>query len=76
MVGAIFDPRLRRPHAPAHHLQYCLYHGLDVREAIMKRPWLNRFLVAILKGEARYLSRPHRRLPFGHTIMCLGIKPL
>ena len=62
--------------APAHHLQYCLYQGLDVREAIMKRTWLNRFLVAILKGEVRYLSRPHRRLPYGHTIMCLEIKPL
>ena len=42
----------------------------------MRRQWLNLFLVAILKGEARYLSRPHRRLPFGHPIMCLGIKPL
>ncbi len=42
----------------------------------MRRQWLNLFLVAILKGEARHVSRPHRRLPFGHAIMCLGIKPL
>lgn len=73
---AVVRERLRRRRhssSPSHDHQ--LYQGLGVRETILKRPWLNRLLTWILMAEAAYLSRPGRRLPFGHTIVCLGIKP-
>ena len=44
-------------------------------DRVMNRPWLNRMLLRTLAGEARYLSRPHRRLPFGHPIVRAALKP-
>jgi SAM-dependent methyltransferase len=64
----------RREKSPAAH-DHGLYRGLAVRDTAVRRPWLNRLLLSILAGEARYLAVPHRRLRFGHTIMCVGVKP-
>lgn len=65
--------RRRRRSADVEHHRGA-YQGLGVRESVMKRRWLNWLLVWILTREAQYLSRPGRRLPFGHTIVCLGLK--
>ncbi len=57
------------------HRRGTVYEGLAIREKIMKRRWLNQLLLLNLACEARYLSRPNRRLPFGHTIVCLALRP-
>lgn len=36
----------------------------------------NRLLLWVLKGEARWLSRPNRRLPFGHSLYAVARRPL
>lgn len=56
-----------------HHGTLCK--GLDIREDILNRRWLNRLLLFVLVREAQYLSRSNRSLPFGHTIVCLALKP-
>jgi len=63
----------RTEKSPAAH-DHGLYRGLAVRDTAVRRPWLNRLLLGILAGEARYLAAPHRRLRFGHTILCVGVK--
>lgn len=50
--------------------------GLPLRApASRSRVWLDAVLRTLLAGEARYLSGPGRRLPFGHTTFCVGVKP-
>jgi ubiquinone/menaquinone biosynthesis C-methylase UbiE len=67
--------QLQRLHSSGHdHRHGTVYEGLGIREEIMKRRWLNRLLLSNLACEARYLSRPNRCLPFGHTIVCLALK--
>ena len=77
-VYATFKSRLRPPRHSGHHAHghesTSAYQGLGVRENIANRPLLNRALTWILSQEARYLARPGRRLPFGHTIVCLAVK--
>jgi ubiquinone/menaquinone biosynthesis C-methylase UbiE len=68
--------RLQRLRSSSHgHHHGTVYEGLGIREGIMKRRWLNRLLLSNLACEARYLSRSNRCLPFGHTIVCLALKP-
>jgi ubiquinone/menaquinone biosynthesis C-methylase UbiE len=57
-----------------HHPQP-LYEGLNVRDTAACHPVLNRLLLGILKIEARYLSTPGRSLAFGHSTLCVGVKP-
>jgi SAM-dependent methyltransferase len=52
-----------------------LYDGLDVRDTGSRQPWLNRILLWILKLEATFLLTPDRKVVFGHSIFCLGMKP-
>jgi len=52
-----------------------LYRGLTIGGAALKRPWLNRLLLAMLIAEARYLAGSGR-LPFGHSIMCVAVRPI
>ncbi|HHT9119331.1 MAG TPA: class I SAM-dependent methyltransferase [Candidatus Hypogeohydataceae bacterium YC41] len=54
-----------------HHL----YEGLRIQDTASQHFWLNQFLLLVLKVEAFYLSAPHRRLVFGHSTFCLGLKP-
>jgi len=74
-LHASLKSRLRHVRSPGHdHRHGTVYEGLGIREGIMKRRWLNRLLLSNLACEARYLSRPNRCLPFGHTIVCLALK--
>lgn len=57
------------------HHHGTLYEGLGIREDILNRRWFNRLLLLVLVCEAQYLSRSNRSLPFGHTIVCLALKP-
>jgi ubiquinone/menaquinone biosynthesis C-methylase UbiE len=59
-----------------HPHQRRLYEGLRIRDTASQRAWLHRLLLWIMKAEARYLSAPNRCLAFGHSIFCLGVKPL
>ncbi len=52
------------------------YEGLGVRQIASRRFWLNQLLLSILKAEASYLSVSNRRLGFGHSTFCLGLRPL
>jgi ubiquinone/menaquinone biosynthesis C-methylase UbiE len=75
-LHASLKSRLRHVRSPAHgHHHGTVYEGLGIREGVMKRRWLNRLLLLNLACEARYLSRSNRCLPFGHTIVCLALKP-
>lgn len=49
------------------------YQGLGIQPPPFK--WLNPILYQLLKMEAKYLSSPRRRLPFGHTTVCFAKKP-
>ncbi len=51
-----------------------LYEGLPGGDSGYRPAWLNGLLFGILKAEAFYLSKAGRRLSFGHTTYCLGIK--
>lgn len=75
-LHASFTGRLRGPvrRGGDHGHGHRGHPGLP-REAVMNRRWLNRLLTWILIGEARYLGRVGRSLPFGHTIVCLAVKP-
>jgi hypothetical protein len=57
------------------HQNRSLYEGLVIRDTGSQHLWLNLFLLWILKAEAAYLSAPDRKLVFGHSTFCLGIKP-
>lgn len=65
---------LRFQHQDPH--QHRLYEGLRIRDTASQRAWLHRLLLWIMKAEAWYLATPNRRLAFGHSIFCLGVKPL
>jgi len=52
-----------------------LYDGLPLRPAGRLPRWLNELLFVLMRAEARYLSAPGRRLPFGHTTFCVGRRP-
>lgn len=58
-----------------HHQGHRLYEGLSVGGGEFRRAWLNRILIWIMKGEARYLSAPGRALAFGHSTLCVAAKP-
>lgn len=47
-------------------------HGLRVRPYAPALGWLDRALGAVLAAEARYLARPGRSLPFGHTTIAVA----
>jgi len=49
------------------------YQGLGIQMPPWR--WLNRLLYFVLRGEAKYLSRRQRSLPFGHTTICFAKKP-
>jgi ubiquinone/menaquinone biosynthesis C-methylase UbiE len=49
------------------------YTGLSIK--VPASAWLNRMLFFVLTCEARFLAKPARALPFGHTLICLGRKP-
>jgi ubiquinone/menaquinone biosynthesis C-methylase UbiE len=53
-----------------------LYEGLPLRNAGRLPGWVNWLLYQLMRGEAGYLRRPGRRLPFGHTTFCVGRKPV
>lgn len=63
----------RRRAEQAHHRP--VYEGLSMRDTAALHPLLNRLLRLVLAAEACYLSKPSRRLAFGHTTFCLGVKP-
>jgi hypothetical protein len=48
-------------------------HGLGIPEPV--HPVKNRALLQLLRLEARYVARPGRRLPFGHSIYAIARKP-
>jgi SAM-dependent methyltransferase len=48
-------------------------HGLGIPEPV--HPMKNRALLQLLRLEARYLARPGRRLPFGHSLYAIARKP-
>ncbi len=50
------------------------HQGLAVRLPRFKG--LNTLMYAVLKGEARYLSKPLRWAPFGHSLVFLAEKPI
>ncbi len=56
--------------------QHYHYHGLTIRQLPTHLRWLNTPLYWLMKGEAWFLSRPSRKLPFGHTIIFLAQKSL
>ncbi|HWP49018.1 MAG TPA: methyltransferase domain-containing protein [Candidatus Limnocylindrales bacterium] len=62
--------RQRKNHRSHHHNQ-----GLAVRLLPPPLRWLNILLYGVMKGEAWFLSKPSRILPFGHTIILLVQKP-
>ena len=37
--------------------------------------WLNNVLKFVMGAEARYLAEPERKLPYGHSLICLAAKP-
>jgi SAM-dependent methyltransferase len=47
----------------------------DVRPSPPLFRWLDRFLFACLRTEARWLHRPGARLPIGVSVLCLARKP-
>jgi len=59
---------------PPHH-QPRLYEGLRMRDTASQHTWLNRLLRWMMRVEAWYLAPVHRRLAFGHSTFCLGLKP-
>lgn len=60
-------PRRRTEHGGEGH------HGLGLPRPV--HPLKNRLLLAVLRAEARWLSRPGRRLPFGHSLYAVARKP-
>lgn len=73
---AIIRHRLQRSSASHHHSHdhdgEKAYSGHDVRDTASRFPRLNRILLSAMSLESKYLSRPSRRLPFGHTTFCLA----
>ncbi len=71
--------RRKRGHAHDQHHQphqeHRLYEGLRTEDRTLRRPWLNRALLWILRAEALFLSKAGRSLGFGHTTFCLGQRP-
>lgn len=74
--------RLRRPahshshsHANASADSGGLYQGLNIRPTHARRPLINRLLVGIMGAEARFVASGKRRLPFGHSTLCLAMRP-
>ncbi len=51
-----------------------VYEGLQLRDTAKRHPVANRILLGLLQGEAKYLDRPGRSLPFGHTILAVAHK--
>lgn len=51
-----------------------VYEGLQLRDTAARHPMLNKVLLGLLRGEARFLSRPNRSLPFGHAIVATAHK--
>jgi SAM-dependent methyltransferase len=62
--------RQRKNHHSHHYNQ-----GLAVRLLPPHLRWLNTLLYGVMKGEAWFLSKPSRILPFGHTLILLVQKP-
>jgi SAM-dependent methyltransferase len=71
-----------RPFARGHHEphtggdlaeEHRATHGLGIPEPV--HPLRNRALLQLLRAEARYLARPGRRLPFGHSLYALAHRP-
>ena len=75
---AIIRDRLRRAPASHHHAHAHdsddtkAYSGHDVQDSAVLSPRLNKVLLSVMSWEAKYLSNPARRLPFGHTTFCLA----
>ena len=77
---AIIRDRLRRApdshhHAHDHdhdHGDAKAYSGHNVQDTAALSPRLNKVLLSVMSLEAKYLSNPARRLPFGHTTFCLA----
>ena len=49
--------------------------GSDVKPLPVPLRWLNPVLTAALRSEARWLTRPHARLNFGLSAICVAQKP-
>jgi len=62
--------------SPRHHQSQHLYEGLRMRDTVTRHPWLNTLLLRILQAEALYLSTFGRRLAFGHSTFCVGMRSL
>ena len=81
LYGSLKQWRRRRKRGHAHdqhhqlHQEHRLYEGLRTEDRTLRRPWLNRALLWILRAEALYLSKAGRSLGFGHTTFCLGQRP-
>jgi SAM-dependent methyltransferase len=83
LYGSLKQWRRRRARGHAHHQhhhhqhdqEHRLYEGLRTEDRTLRRPWLNRTLLWILRAEALYLSKVGRSLGFGHTTLCLGQRP-
>jgi len=64
MVGSLLEAaRGRRPRGPSE-----TRHGVPA----LRRSSTNALGLWLLRAEARYLARPERRLPFGHTMLTLA----
>jgi len=64
LVGSALDAaRRRRPHAPTTET-----HGIP---ALPPAP-VGAVMLRLLRAEARYLARPGRRVPYGHTLLAVA----
>ncbi len=76
MLPALFSTWVRRlnPRRPRHseHSAGHRYEGLAQRVPPLG---LNAVLTLVALGEARYLAKPRRTLPYGHSLICLATKP-
>jgi len=67
LLSALAAARGRVPHAPTTER-----HGIPRADA---SPWRRSVGLALLRAEARYLARPGRRLPYGHTLVAVARRP-
>jgi len=63
-------------HIASHQKPSRLYEGLPIQDTSLQRRRLDQLLLHTLHLEALYLTAPKRKLSFGHTTFCLGMKPL
>lgn len=65
-------PRRRSDHGGEGHHHGEGHHGLGIPRPV--HPLQNRLLLAVLRAEARWVSRPGHRLPFGHSLYAVARK--